>query len=140
MLWGIINSARFSFAEVYNLSKIYDFLKECGTFYVLTINGDFPAGRPFGAVMEYNDNLYISTADTKAVYKQLKEHSNIQIISLKPGTREWVRINGIVKECDDIEIKEKMLEECPALTKHFPTPNTLHYAVFQLKIFDFMFY
>lgn len=34
------------------MSKEYDFLKECGYFYVLTINGDYPAGRPFGAVME----------------------------------------------------------------------------------------
>ena len=36
------------------MSKAYEFLKECSCFYVLTINGDFPAGRPFGAVMEYN--------------------------------------------------------------------------------------
>ena len=34
------------------MSKAYEFLKECGYFYVLTINKDFPAGRPFGAVME----------------------------------------------------------------------------------------
>ena len=90
--------------------------------------------------MEYNDDLYISTTDTKAVYKQLKERANMQIISLKPGTREWVRINGIAKQCDDIGIKEKMLEECPVLTKHFPTPDTPHYVVFQLKLTNFEFY
>ena len=122
------------------MCEIYDFLKECGVFYVLTINDNFPAGRPFGAVMEYNDDLYISTADTKAVYKQLKEHSNIQIISLKPSTREWVRINGIAKECVDIGVMKKMLEECPVLAKHFPTPDTPHYAVFQIKIANFKFY
>lgn len=32
------------------MSKAYEFLKECGSFFVLTINNDFPAGRPFGAV------------------------------------------------------------------------------------------
>jgi len=122
------------------MSEMYDFLKECDVFYVLTINDDFPAGRPFGAVMEYNNDLYISTADTKAVYKQLKDHSNIQIISLKPSTRKWIRINGIAKECGDIGIKKRMLEECPVLTKHFPTPDTLHYVVFQIKIADFKFY
>ena len=41
------------------MSKVYEFLKECGYFYVLTINGDYPAGRPFGAVMEYYNKLYI---------------------------------------------------------------------------------
>ena len=122
------------------MSKIFDFLKESGIFYVLTINGDFPAGRPFGAVMEYNDDLYISTADTKEVYKQLIENSNIQIISLKPNTREWIRINGISEECEDIEIKKKMLEECPVLSKHFKAPDTPHYAVFQIKILSAQLY
>ncbi len=116
------------------MSEIYDFLKECGTFFVLTINNDFPAGRPFGAIMEYNEDLYISTTDEKDVYKQLKENPNMQIISLKPGTREWVRINGIAKECYDMEIKKKMLEECPVLKKHFDAPDTPHYVVFQIRI------
>lgn len=43
------------------MSKAYEFLKECGYFYVLTINKDFPAGRPFGAVMEHGGKLFIST-------------------------------------------------------------------------------
>ena len=34
------------------MSREYEFLKECGYFYVLIINKDFPDGRPFGAVME----------------------------------------------------------------------------------------
>ena len=45
------------------MSKAYDFLKECGSFFVLTINGDYPAGRPFGAVMEVGEDLYLSTND-----------------------------------------------------------------------------
>ena len=90
--------------------------------------------------MEYNDDLYISTADTKEVYKQLIENSNIQIISLKPNTREWIRINGISEECEDIEIKKKMLEECPVLSKHFKAPDTPHYAVFQIKILSAQLY
>lgn len=88
------------------MSKVGEFLKECGVFYVLTINTDFPAGRPFGAVMEYNDNLYISTGDMKDVYKQLKQHPQMQIIALKGGTRDWIRINGIAEECVDLNIKQ----------------------------------
>lgn len=42
------------------MSKAYEFLRECGYFYVLFINKDFPAGRPFGAVMECDNKLYIS--------------------------------------------------------------------------------
>ena len=122
------------------MSKIYDFLRENGVFYVLTLNGDFPAGRPFGAVMEYNDDLYISTSDTKEVYQQIKVHANIQIISLKPSTREWMRLNGVATECNDIAIKKKMLEECPMLTKHFSSFDSPHYVVFKIKVMESRFY
>jgi uncharacterized pyridoxamine 5'-phosphate oxidase family protein len=118
------------------MSKILKFLKECGVFYVLTVNADFPAGRPFGAIMEYEDNLYISTTDIKDVYKQLKEHSKMQIIALKAGTREWVRISGIAEECVDLSLKQKMLEECPILTKHFSSADAPHFSVFQVKVVD----
>lgn len=49
------------------MSKAYEFLRECGYFYALTINKDFPAGRPFGAVIECDNKLYIST-DTEHIY------------------------------------------------------------------------
>lgn len=37
------------------MSEAYKFLKECVLFFVLSINGDFPAERPFGAVMQVVD-------------------------------------------------------------------------------------
>lgn len=53
------------------MGKVYDFLQKCGVFYVLTLNGGRPEGRPFGAVMEAYGKLFFSTAKTKQVYKQL---------------------------------------------------------------------
>lgn len=114
------------------MSKVYDFLKECGVFYVLTINGDFPAGRPFGAVMEYEGSLYFSTADMKDVYNQLHKHSEMQIVALRPGTREWIRISGKALECTDLTIKEEMIKKCLVLIKHFPTAISEHFALFQV--------
>lgn len=52
------------------MSKEIDFLNECSAFYVLTLNDDYPTDRPFGAIMEFDNDLYISTEDTKNVYKQ----------------------------------------------------------------------
>ena len=118
------------------MSQIYNFIKECGTFFVLTFNNVFPAGRPFGAIMEYNNNLYISTSDTKSVYKQNK----VQIIALKNGTRDWVRVSGIATECVDPTIKQRMLEECPVLTKHFSSADAPHYNLFQIEIVNSEFY
>lgn len=115
-------------------SREYEFIRECGVFYILTINEDRPAGRPFGAIMEINNDLYISTADTKAVYKQIKQCQNIQIVALKPGTREWLRVDGTAAECKDRNIKQKMLEACPSLRKHYSSADADHFNIFRIRI------
>ena len=90
------------------MSEAYKFLKECGSFFVLSINGDFPAGRPFGAVMEVGDNLYLSTNDLNEAHEQIRLNGNIQIVAKKPDSREWIRITGVASECNDIDLKQKM--------------------------------
>lgn len=121
------------------MSKVCDFIRDCGVFFVLTMNDKFPAGRPFGAIMEDENGLYISTADTKALYKQIKENGNIQLLALKHGTREWIRVTGIAKENNSNKIKKKMLTECPVLKKHYESEKSPHYNIFQIDIIDVEF-
>lgn len=116
------------------MSKAYEFLKECGAFLVLTINGDCPAGRPFGAVMEVGDNLYLSTNDLNEAHKQMRENEHIQIVAKKSESREWIRITGIVEECDDKELKDRMLEECPILQQRFDAVGMEHFLMFKVKV------
>lgn len=122
------------------MSKVYEFLKECGYFYVLTINGDYPAGRPFGAVMEYYNKLYISTNNGNQAHKQLRENKNIQILAKKEGTREWLRITGKATECVDVDMKQKMLNECPILSKHYSAADDEKYLLFQVEVIDAEFH
>ncbi len=116
------------------MSKEYEVLKECGYFYLLTINKDFPAGRPFGAVMEHDGKLFISTNNKNKVHKQLRSNGNIQIVAKKETSRQWIRITGKATECNDIKIKQKMLKECPVLSKHFSSAENEHYLIFQIDI------
>ena len=102
------------------MSKAYEFLKECGSFFVLTLNGDYPAGRPFGAVMEVGDYLYLSTNDMNNTHKQMREHNKIQIVAKKSDSREWIRITGIAIECDDKELKDKFTQVC---SENFQNPS-----------------
>lgn len=125
--------------EEAEMSKVSDFIKECGSFFVLTLNGDCPAGRPFGAIMEIKEDLYISTDDRKAVYRQLKANANVQLLALKPGTREWVRVTGAATECDSVVIKAQMLEECPVLKGHYSSADEPHYRIFKVKVFEAAF-
>lgn len=122
------------------MSKTFEFLKECGYFYVLTINKDFPAGRPFGAVMEYDNKLYISTNTGNQAHMQLRENGNIQILAKKEQTREWLRITGKATECFDVSMKQKMLEECPILSKHFSSAEEEKYLLFQVEVLETEFH
>ena len=122
------------------MSKAYEFLRECGYFYILTINKDFPAGRPFGAVMEYDNKLYISTNTGNQAHIQLRENGNIQILAKKEQTREWLRITGKATECVDVSMKQKMLEECPILSKHFSSAEEEKYLLFQVEVLETEFH
>lgn len=115
------------------MSKVCEFLQECGAFFVLTVNGDSPAGRPFGAVTEDRGALYLSTTDQKSVYAQLRANPNVQIVAWKAGTRDWIRIDGRAEECADVSVKAWMLEACPNLKKRFPTADSAHFVVLRVE-------
>lgn len=114
------------------MSVSYNFLQDCQVFYVLTVENGCPCGRPFGAVMEYKGDLYISTDTSKAVYRQMVANPNVQLLALKNGTRNWVRISGKAFECADLTVKQKMLENCPVLTRHYSSADYPSFAVFKI--------
>lgn len=116
------------------MSKAYEFLKECESFFVLTINGNYPAGRPFGAVMEIGDDLYLATNDFNQAHKQLRENEHIQIIAKKDNSREWIRITGIASECKDENLKEKMYNECQILHRVYPNGLNEHFLMFKVIV------
>ena len=116
------------------MSEAYEFLKECEAFFVLTINGDYPAGRPFGAVMEVGEDLYISTNDMNQAHQQLRKHDKIQIVAKKPASREWIRITGIAEECTDENLRQKMVAERPFLQQRFGSIGMEHFILFKVKV------
>ena len=67
------------------MKKIYEYLKNCGTFYLATVKGDKPQVRPFGAVCEFEGKLYIVTNNQKDVYKQMKANPNVAICGMYKG-------------------------------------------------------
>ncbi len=69
----------------------YEFIKDCGYFYVATINNEFPAVRPFGAIMEVNDNLYIATHDGNEAHKQVRTNDIYKLLQ-----KSKIQENGCV--------------------------------------------
>ncbi len=53
------------------MQEVYDFLKECKTYYLATSDGDQAHIRPFGTVDIFDGGLYIQTGKVKDVAKQI---------------------------------------------------------------------
>ena len=95
------------------MKKALDFLRQCGTFYLATADGDQPRVRPFGAVAEFEDKLYITTGNGKAVFAQMMADPKIEISGMVGG--DWIRLSAEVVRDERREAKTAMLEQNPVL-------------------------
>lgn len=95
------------------MKEVYEFLKDAGTYYLGTVEGDQPRVRPFGTVDLFEDRLYIQTGKKKEVAKQLKTNPKAEICAFKNGT--WLRVAGTLVEDDRREARKHMLDNYPSL-------------------------
>ena len=95
------------------MEEVYDFLKECGVFFLATEDGEQPRVRPFGAINVYEGKLYIQTGKIKNVSKQMQDNPNVELCGYVDG--KWIRVEGTVVRDERIEAKESMLDANPEL-------------------------
>ena len=98
-----------------NLETVKNYLQECKTFYVATVDGDQPRVRPFGVAEVYNGRLYIMTGKKKDVFKQMVANPKFEITAVKPSGAEWIRVSGRLVSDDDVKAKEFLLDKNPSL-------------------------
>lgn len=96
------------------MSKLYDFIKEAGIFYLATVDGDKPKVRPLGLCLEMDDKILFGIGDFKDVYKQMKANPNVQIAAAKPDGH-WLRYTGRAVFEDDPKYAEAALQLNPHL-------------------------
>lgn len=97
------------------MKEAYDFLRNCGTFYLATEENGQPRVRPFGVISDFEGKLYIETNNQKKVYQQLMKNGKVEICGMNKG--RWIRIEGTVKEDLRREARVAMLEDNPSLKK-----------------------
>ena len=96
------------------MKEVYDFLKEAGTYYLATLEGNQPRVRPFGTVDIFEGKLYIQTGKSKAVAKQILANPKIEICAMDKE-RRWIRVAGEAIEDNRVEAKKHMLDAYPQL-------------------------
>ena len=112
------------------MEKVCKFLKDAGTYYLATIDGDQPRVRPFGTAHIFEGKLYIQTGKVKPVYAQLAANPKAEICAFKDGT--WLRVAGELVEDDRTEARKSMLDAYPNLRAMYDE-NDGNTAVFYFK-------
>ena len=91
------------------MSKIGEFLKEAGVFFLATADGNQPKLRPLGAFLEEDGKVIFGVGEFKNVYRQLAANPLAEIVACKKDGH-WLRYTGrAVFETDD-KYAEEMIQ------------------------------
>ena len=114
------------------MSQIYDFLKDCGFYYLLTIDGEYPSGRPISQILEKDGALYFGTRSGKAMHRQLTENNHVALIGFNKG--RWIRLYANVIETKDMATREQYLNRIPQEIERFGSAENPALIVYELQI------
>ena len=112
------------------MQKVYEFLKNCGTYYLATEDGERPRVRPFGTIDLFEGRLYIQTGKVKDVSRQMLANPHVELCGMWNG--RWIRVEAEAVEDDRREARVHMLEEYPSLRDRYD-PDDGNTQVFYLK-------
>ena len=99
------------------MERVCKFLKDAGTYYLATVEGDQPRVRPFGTAHIFEGRLYIQTGKIKPVSRQLLANPKAEICAFHNG--RWLRVAGELVEDDRVEARKSMLDAYPSLRKMY---------------------
>lgn len=90
------------------MNETLKFLQDCGTFYLATNENDQPHVRPFGAVCQFENKLYIVTNNKKDVYNQMIKNPKVELCGIYKG--KWIRVMGEVVLDERREARVAMMD------------------------------
>ncbi len=114
-----------------DMQEMHDYLDECGTFYLTTVDGDKPACRPVSFHMIEGDKEYFGVGTFKEVYKQIEVNPHVQIVGCKGS--DWIRISGTVAIDDNPALFDKAIELMPFLASIYNEETGNKMGIFYLK-------
>ncbi len=99
------------------MQSVCDFIKNCGTYYLATVEDGQPRVRPFGTINIFEDKLYIQTGKSKDVSKQIQKNPKVELCCF--NGQKWLRLEGELVRDDRIEAKADMLNNYPDLKRMY---------------------
>jgi len=95
-----------------DVKKVYDFLEKAGTFYLATVEGDQPRVRPYGAMLYYEDKIYIMAFGKTNATCQIAANPKAEICAFKGQT---LRIECTLVEDNRAAVGKALVDKMPVL-------------------------
>lgn len=95
------------------MEEVLNFLRDCGTYYLATVEWDQPRVRPFGTINVFEGKLYIQTGKSKKVSKQIQANPKVEISGALDW--KWIRVSWELVRDERVEPKKAMLDRYPEL-------------------------
>lgn len=92
--------------------KVFEFLKKAGTFYLATVEGDQPRVRPYGAMLYYEEKIYIMAFGKTNATRQIADNPKAEICAFKGQT---LRIECKLVEDNRPEVGKALIAKMPVL-------------------------
>ena len=92
--------------------KVFDFLEKAGTFYLATVEGDQPRVRTYGAMLYFEDKIYIMAFGKTNATRQIAQNQKAAICAFKGQT---LRIACTLVEDNRPEVGKALVDKMPVL-------------------------
>ena len=92
--------------------KVFEFLEKAGTFYLATVEGNQPRVRPYGAMLYFEDKIYIMAFGKTNATRQIAQNPKAEICAFKGQT---LRIECSLVEDNRPEVGRALVVRMPSL-------------------------
>lgn len=94
------------------INKVFDFLQQAGTFYLATVEGEQPRVRPYGAMLLFEDRIYIMAFGKTNATHQIEANQKAELCAFKGQT---LRIECKLVEDNRPEVGKALVDKMPVL-------------------------
>lgn len=114
------------------MEEILKYLKEGASGAFATVGNGKPDVRPWQFQFEEDGKFYFCTANTKNVYKQLRE-TPFAAFTVTTNDYVTVRLSGEVMFINDLNLKKKIIERQEGIKKIYKSADNPIFEVFYIE-------
>jgi uncharacterized pyridoxamine 5'-phosphate oxidase family protein len=114
-------------------TEIISFFKENPVCAFSTVDNGKPSVRPIMLMFESGGKLYFGTANTKQMYKHMKNNPNIELSTSSKDYSTTLRISGKVTFSDDPLLKQRVINENEQVRAIYKTAENPIFEIFFIE-------